>query len=556
MADLTNESLDSQHLLLNDIGMAVDMSVEYQFDDEAFLSRMMRFGNSFEVAMYNLSEKKHRLMHEFDEKNAILGSHYEPIAVYDFLEDLFPGQEEYMVITSGDGVENGKGTYAVMDADDLVRYQASRSDVFVPPCSFINRYYSRGTCGNVYAFIIDVDNVKPEVLKNIIEKRVIGGSVCEPSMIVNSGSGIHLYYELEKPIPYFKKNREALDDVYKHLFIQVKKNVAAKADWHSLIQPFRLPGAMTKLGQIAAAYRVGEKWRIQDLAKEVGASVDVTLIQTEIKSQDEYNREQEEKNTGKVCPKCGKRLFYRTNQAGMQFIGCEGYPDCTYKTTIEGEEIKKKKKVRTRVNADFYEACLENVREKTPIGRRYLAMVGLVMVAYKTGVSKEKVEEDLFGLVGHFNDMGATFKTGEVKKALRAYNHRALRTRSATLEDYFGWEFKRRGEWIKEDREKYYANEQERLYKFTEERKKPLIEAGAIDDEGNIISRRKYSLYQARKTRDRNQEDYGTRWDENSGRKSKEEQVKEWRDLHPEGKKIECHRELGISRTTIDKWWE
>lgn len=542
----------ADHLVVAD----PDMNLAYHFDDEAFISRMMAYGNSFEVAVYNLNEKKHRLMHEFDEKNVILGKHYDLVSAYDFLGEVFPGQDEFMVITSGDGEESGKGTYDVMDADELIKYQASRSDVFVPPCSFINGYYSKSTCGSIFAFIIDVDNVSPKVLSNILEKRIIGHAVCEPSKIVNSGSGIHLYYELKTPVPYFKKNREALDDIYKRLFINVKKNVAAKADWHSLIQPFRLPGAMTKLEQIATAYRVGEKWDIKDLAKEVGSSFEGDLIQLELKSQAEYNKEQEEKLTGKICPKCGKRLFYRSNQLGQQFIGCEGYPDCTYKTTLEGEEIKKKQKVRKRVNEDFYESCLEGVKEKTPVGRRYLAMVGLVMVAYKTGVSKERVEQDLLGLVEKFNGMGATFKISEVRKALKAYNQRALRTRSTTLEDYFGWEFKRRGEWLKEDREKYYEQEQERLYKFTDERKRPLIEAGAIDEDGNIISRRKYSLYQARQKRDRNQEDYGTRWDDNKGQKSKEPMVKKWREEHPDGKKADCHRDLGISRTTIDKWWD
>ena len=29
-----------------------------------------------------------------------------------------------------------------------------------------------------------------------------------------------------------------------------------------------------------------------------------------------------------------------------------------------------------------------------------------------------------------------------------------------------------------------------------------------------------------------------------------------WRQRHPEGRKIECHRDTGFSRMTIDKWWD
>ena len=32
--------------------------------------------------------------------------------------------------------------------------------------------------------------------------------------------------------------------------------------------------------------------------------------------------------------------------------------------------------------------------------------------------------------------------------------------------------------------------------------------------------------------------------------------VQEWRTRNPVGRKIECHRDTGISRPTIDKYWE
>ena len=44
-------------------------------------------------------------------------------------------------------------------------------------------------------------------------------------------------------------------------------------------------------------------------------------------------------------------------------------------------------------------------------------------------------------------------------------------------------------------------------------------------------------------------------WRNTEGRPSKEEQVKAWRLANPNGKKIDCHRETGITRPTIDKWW-
>ncbi|EPT92400.1 hypothetical protein SAG0097_10865, partial [Streptococcus agalactiae BSU442] len=52
---------------------------------------------------------------------------------------------------------------------------------------------------------------------------------------------------------------------------------------------------------------------------------------------------------------------------------------------------------------------------------------------------------------------------------------------------------------------------------------------------------------------------YNPNWRNTEGRPkgsgTKSEQVKSWRLANPTGKKIDCHRETGITRPTIDKWW-
>lgn len=41
----------------------------------------------------------------------------------------------------------------------------------------------------------------------------------------------------------------------------------------------------------------------------------------------------------------------------------------------------------------------------------------------------------------------------------------------------------------------------------------------------------------------------------NIANEDKCEAIKAWRAEHPNGKKMECYRETGISRPTIDKYW-
>ena len=40
------------------------------------------------------------------------------------------------------------------------------------------------------------------------------------------------------------------------------------------------------------------------------------------------------------------------------------------------------------------------------------------------------------------------------------------------------------------------------------------------------------------------------------GRPAKQDQVKEWRKKNPNGRKIDCIRETGLSKPTVYKWWE
>ncbi|PDW76336.1 hypothetical protein BB422_07795 [Helicobacter pylori] len=49
-------------------------------------------------------------------------------------------------------------------------------------------------------------------------------------------------------------------------------------------------------------------------------------------------------------------------------------------------------------------------------------------------------------------------------------------------------------------------------------------------------------------------------WRQGNGRPKnsgiKQSLIQEWRIKNPQGKKIDCHRESGLSRPTIDKWWD
>ena len=462
--------------------------------------RMLREGYRPEVIDYHAKERYEQLQEEFRWKDAILKSCFPPAPYFDFVGDVFAGMDKLMVVTAEKG-------YSEMDVDELMSYQADRSDVYVVPASFINGYNSSSTCKDVYALVVDLDKMKPETLQVIIENGNLGGETPMPTYIVNSGQGVHFYYVFGEPVPHYHVNRKILKALYRKLCGITKQNILAKTDWHAITQPFRLPGSRTRLDQLVTGWKSGEKWDVKALAYRLGvdcAELDLRrrplLSQREYKeSREKYLQEQEENGEKKRARKA------KNNRA-------------TWRSSLEGKE-------------GFYRSCLQRCYEETQEGSRYRSMCALVVVARKVvAISKEQVEQDLLQLLEHYNRIGKHMTTSEVKKALRMYNPKALETTSQTLEDWFGWKFRR-------DAAKRRARMQER---------------------GTYVKRTRREICErARKIRDIDFPDGA--WINRDGRPkgagTKEQIVRAWRCAHPEGKPRDCIEATGLSKNTVYKWW-
>ena len=101
----------------------------------------------------------------------------------------------------------------------------------------------------------------------------------------------------------------------------------------------------------------------------------------------------------------------------------------------------------------------------------------------------------------------------------------------------------------------YRENRKNVTYKLTREK---IVELSKIDikpshrEKGKRLKQAQHlelARY-AQKVRDPEGE-----WRNKDGAPSKEQMVKEWRSAHPEGRKIDCERETGLSRHTVLKWW-
>ena len=72
-------------------------------------------------------------------------------------------------------------------------------------------------------------------------------------MIVMSGSGLHLYYVLERPIPLFSNIVKEMEKYRRHLtwqlWTQGVPDLLDAVQYESFFQGFRVPGTVTKSGR-------------------------------------------------------------------------------------------------------------------------------------------------------------------------------------------------------------------------------------------------------------------------------------------------------------------
>ena len=465
--------------------MEIDYSVVLDKNER---QRMLDEGYLPDVIDYIARDRYESMRNEFSMKKVVLNRHFEPVAYFDFVAEVFPNVERLMVVTAEE-------TYREMDVDELMEYQGTRNDVYVAPATYINGCYKADTCQNVHALVVDIDRIDWGTLEAIIKNGNLGGMTPMPSYIVNSGSGVHFYYVFNRPVPFYHKNRKPLNKMYKTLCGITKRNIHAKTDFHALTQPFRLPGSQTKLGQTAGAWRSGEKWSVALLARRLDVDIsEMDLDERPLLPQKEYH------------------------EAKAQWAAQAGKPRAAkgkWKSSLEGK-------------VGFYRSCLRRCYEETPEGSRYLSMVALAMVAYKVQIPKETLEEDLNELLIHYNQIGKVMGSKEVKKALRSYNSKALLTPSTGLEERFGWKFSRNSQKKREE----------------------------LKEKGLDKRSRAEILEEARAIRDIRMKRQGRKWDDNNGRKPKQQQIREWRAANPDGTPKECMAATGISKNTVYKWWK
>ena len=456
-----------------------------------------------------------RLQELYREKNAHLEKFLEPVTPFEFYRELFPvgsfERKGHFEDAKGNGIavtvppkaagialeiqEKGKAKrYTITDELSELVEVFDTDFTIMSPIS----YFGRRRCGKnaryLYALVFDLDGVGMPQLRDTLH-QMNKDILPQATFVVNSGTGLHLYYVLEDPIPMYPHNQKCLKELKYSLTRQIWNRYTStikEPQMQGILQGFRVVGSGSKLGREypVTAYRLGGRVTLEKLLEFIPDS------------------------NGERQQLIGLMRKGRLSLAEAK----EKYPDW-----YERRIINKERRGRWTVKRDLYDWWLRRIRDEIRVGHRFYGIMTLAIYAKKCGIDEEELREDAFSLLRPYDDMSEEeinrFTKDDVVCALEMFNEDYVTFPRDDIAKISGLTMPvNKRNWRKQ-------SEHIRLMNLIRD-----------DINGN--------------------KDWRNKNGRPIGSGTARERVSEWRQQHPEGRKADCHRDTGLDPKTIRKWWD
>lgn len=457
-----------------------------------------------------------------------LSANYEESGFRDFYRFLFPFGSFEERGRQVDGMYNGIAVqispsgevkrFIVTDEHDAIEGMVGSSDFCImSPVSYAGKSQRQSMARFLFAVVFDLDGIRvrdgsPVGLIDLMHQTTLDNAyaIPTPTYIVASGTGAHLYYILDEPIPLFKNvinqlgrlRRDLCTKIWNSSVTELSQNI----QFESVTQGFRMVGSLAKDGETRVrAFRTGDRISIDTLNGYCAVANRVTELRRKGKTRIEDAKDK--------------------------------YPEWYQRRIIDGQPSGS-----WLAKRDLYDWWKRKIEEGAVDGHRYFCVMALAIFARKsecrlrtadekreekeTGkkmvlppVSLEELERDAYGLIELLDSRSIDpnrnpFTAADVAKALEAYSAEYQTFPRQSIEALSGIEVpanKRNG--------------------------RPRAAHMAYLNGMNAVRR---SLG----------EDLG------AGRPSKEELVRDYAAAHPNKSNREIASDLGISRNTVNRWRE
>lgn len=426
------------------------------------------------------------------------------------------GDKYKILLTEYDAENNKIHKIKLEDIEDYL----DLNDVAISPCLYWNNWRRDALLNYVCAFALDIDKLRPQDLNRFLD-MFDNGELLSPTVICNSGSGVHFYYILNESFPvdtrHHSQNKNIAQTIYDRLYDIIKKDKGyVNAQHHWIGQDYRVVGAKTKFDQTASAWQMKESfYSIDELIEYCKVPYDK---KKRIASKSMISYAKSIANDLKI-----EQPNYEDYIETYNFIAF--HKDDAYKVREEKRRKReaaatKRKQKTSNGSENWYKNTYKQVLTNTIPGNRFNSLKALAIIAHKDEITREVFEKDLNNLVDIWSTkqwQGDDFNVNNVEAILRLYDN-AQKYKDTTrekLEEWLGWKFYGIG--LKRNHRSQTTH-----LKLARGQKAILKEIGEMDPEG---------------------------------RPDKQEIVQQWRKDHPNGKKADCNRDTKLDPKTIRKWW-
>lgn len=449
----------------------------------------------------------------FQEKQRMLRDWGEQVTPVDFYKAIFPpsgieraGHPEdrlpnpiIATKTKIDGKTIIRNTIVFRDFK-AIKESAGNEFALCSMCSYSGRRRTAANAYKLHGFCIDLDGVGIRELESlhILCDR---GILPYPTYVVNSGHGLHLYYQFIEPIPLYPHVVPYLQALKHGITVIVWNRETSnykpgEKQFQGIYQGFRMVGTCSKLGRTPAA-----KQRYRVSAFKTGKEVDLFYLSDFVDEEYRIPAGVDEYGSG-----------YWEEEHLTRDRARELYPEW-----YERRVVRKMPRGQYLCNDGLYYWWLRKIRNIARDGNRYWCVAFLFAYAIKCGISKDAALADALDLV-------------ELLDELTSHDDNAF-----TVDDVM-------------DASAYYKPEYAHISIRAIE-----VKCGIHIDRQRRNGRKQSEHLKAARAIE---EALRPNWRDGNGRKPKQEIVRAWREAHPSGRKIDCERETGLSRPTVLKWWD
>jgi len=435
--------------------------------------------------------------------------------------------------------------------------------VYMAPISYLGRNRDEKHERFLYVFTLEIDDLITEKIpgKRYLRQKGLEtalhqwgannnpqwekGWFLAPTAVTCSGRGIHCHWFLKEPVPLFGgptidycdsdgkikkrylKRREQWKWFRQSFADYVWNNAVSSSpiQREAIGQSFRMVGSLSKDNKLVEAFWISKKrYSIEEL---LGLQIFGTpLYEIKNRPNGSYFKDWFDFST-----KSQIDLTKHEQKEPEKLIAArEQWPEWYERRIVHKQPPRQKG--HWHIKRDLYDWYKKQIQNGPHIGCRYYRLYTLAQYGAKCDIPFDEVKQDCIEIGAVFKNVGnVPLEDWEIAKAYAAYyDYRAF---ESTI-DFINSKAHLNIEKNKRNGQKQHDHLQaDVLYNKTTGRR--TANTCKINRELTLEDMRKNG--------------------EIPGRPDKCEIIRRWQIENPDGLKIECHRETGISRPTIDKWW-